>query len=98
MTGMAEYIEKEKILDAVNGCGIAAIAVYHRIKNLPAANVRENVKGEWMKFRNDYNGTLKTDEWYGPIFVCSVCGEEMLGTPNYCPNCGAEMRGGNDGE
>ena len=58
----------------------------------PTADVRENVKGEWiekkpMNFGKCVNGL-------GSIFKCSVCGEEIsCCTTNYCPNCGADMRG-----
>lgn len=57
----------------------------------PTADVRENVKGEWierkpMNFGKCVNG-------FGSIFRCSVCGEEIsCCTTNYCPNCGADMR------
>ena len=58
----------------------------------PTADVRENVRGEWiekkpMNFGKCVNGL-------GSIFKCSVCGEEIsCCTTNYCPNCGADMRG-----
>ena len=61
--------------------------------DIEPADVRENVKGEWiekkpMNFGKCINGL-------GSIFKCSVCGEEILCcTTNYCPNCGADMRGG----
>lgn len=55
---------------------------------------REN--GKWIEH----------DDWYGVYYECSVCKEPFTlidGTPqdnlyNFCPNCGAEMRGENDGE
>ncbi len=65
----------------------------NEISELPSADVRENVTGEWiekkpMNFGKCVNGL-------GSIFKCSVCGEEILCcTTNYCPNCGADMRGG----
>lgn len=58
----------------------------------PTADVRENVNGEWierkpMNFGKCVNGL-------GSIFICSVCGEEIsCCTTNFCPNCGADMRG-----
>lgn len=55
----------------------------------------EAVQGEWIE-REDWNG----DNYYD----CSVCGESFVlydGTPSmnlyhYCPNCGADMRGGKE--
>ncbi len=40
------------------------------------------------------------DEWidkgHGNIYACSKCGDMWLGVGgyNFCPNCGADMRGG----
>lgn len=55
-------------------------------KNEPSADVRENVRGEW-EYDDDYI------EW-----SCSNCGivvEDELEKPryNFCPYCGADMRG-----
>lgn len=69
------------------------------LSKAPAADVRENVKGEWLPHPNkDFR------EWD----VCSACGvgckrrEYGLGIAGmeymteynypYCPNCGADMR------
>ena len=57
----------------------------------PAADVRENVRGEWVR---------QDDGWCGDYYECSVCKEPFTlidGTPqdnlyNFCPNCGADMR------
>lgn len=62
------------------------------ISDLPAADVAEVVHGRWIKdnfLSDDVNNAEK----------CSQCGE-LIGwfgnLPNYCPNCGAKMDGGND--
>ena len=55
-----------------------------RIKALPSADA---VQGEW-KCMGDCGVT-----------ECDQCGwsiEEYVGDYNYCPNCGAKMKGGND--
>ena len=54
------------------------------------ADVRENVRGEWIKDTHDMAG-------YG-YFDCSVCGADFYEINGYsfCPNCGADMRGGNE--
>ena len=67
------------------------------LETLPIADVRENVRGEWI-----YDGEY--DEYADNIWKCSNCGHTWnfiggyLSHPldydaNYCPNCGAEMRG-----
>ena len=55
------------------------------IDTAPTADVRENVRGEWIDI-NDENAPINC--------ACSVCGAgiDYRGFANYCPNCGAEMR------
>mgnify|MGYP003318924139 CR=1 FL=1 len=46
----------------------------------------ERAKGEWLADTNEF------DEWY----CCSVCHKGLTmfdGTYDFCPNCGADMRG-----
>lgn len=66
----------------------ATKAIYCEIRNIvnemPTADVRENVKGEWIV--------------RGQNVYCSVCNQLSAYTwhgaskfSNYCPNCGARM-------
>ena len=49
----------------------------------PTADVRENVKGEWQQ--------KQIGKW---IYAhCSVCHTTHDAPTNFCPNCGADMRG-----
>lgn len=90
---MADYIERQAAVsrfeqlkeqadtlrDKLYLDGVMAV-----IDALPAANVRENVQGEW-KTNSDRPDTL----------ICSVCGagyDMWKHDPhNFCPNCGARM-------
>ena len=59
---------------------------------VPTVDVRENVKGKW---KIKYTG----DGWNDYIDVtCTNCGKTIKhGEPyNFCPNCGADMRGNNN--
>ena len=64
--------------------------VRESLKSVPAADVVERQKGKWEKIRDSYCA-----------WSCSVCKEiviampEQMGRPlyDYCPNCGADMRG-----
>lgn len=62
------------------------------LDRIPAADVAPVVHGQWIKddfLSDDVNNAEK----------CSQCGE-LIGwfgnLPNYCPNCGAKMDGGDD--
>lgn len=51
---------------------------------------REPKQGEWV-------ATDVTDEWYGLVYKCNLCGSEVIGgCDNYCPNCGVKMKGADD--
>ena len=52
------------------------------ISDIPSADVRENVRGEWIS-----TGFMEVK--------CSNCKETFheLESANFCPNCGAEMGG-----
>lgn len=49
----------------------------------PTADVRKNVRGEWLHISDGYCDVLK----------CSQCGKTTDSQSNFCPNCGADMRG-----
>lgn len=71
------------------GWHACTIAVDEAIRRTPTADVRENVKGKW---KIEYTG----DGWNDYIDVtCTNCGKTIKrGEPyNFCPNCGADMRG-----
>lgn len=53
--------------------------------DFPTADVRPVVRGEWMP---KWNSFFKQD-----VPACSNCGMSSVFKYNYCPNCGAEMRG-----
>lgn len=81
----------QTIADAlIYGC---ASGYAEMIKNIPAANVRENVRGEWVK-----ETPQEITIWGGTKVImykehCSNCGEKPTDKNwNFCPHCGADMR------
>jgi Fe-S oxidoreductase len=64
------------------------------VKDVPAADVVEERHGEWVKNKSEF-------------YVCSECDTTCPydvnddgfwdWTCHYCPNCGADMRGGKNG-
>ncbi|MGN1368708.1 MAG: hypothetical protein ACI4WX_07565 [Aristaeellaceae bacterium] len=65
------------------------------IDNAPTIDAEPVRHGRWLY---NYYPTV----WYGhgepPEWVCSECEERAYNTYDYCPNCGAKMDGGKDGE
>lgn len=85
-----ELISKEEAMDAIRAIkevmltnGEVINALYH----VPTIESRQ--KGEW-----------RTSRVHGGIVKCDFCGFQWGsnegGKFNYCPNCGADMRGKND--
>ena len=64
---------------------------------------RERIKQSYEKGLNEglmYNKTQKKGYWKhcGPYIICSECNLwEKTEIKNYCPNCGADMRGDKNG-
>lgn len=54
------------------------------VDDADTADVRENVRGEWTM--------VDPDEYFLP-FVCSACNGHSENEYDFCPNCGADMRG-----
>ncbi len=75
------------------------------MSTVEAADVRENVKGRWVEVvdRTEMYDKEGVKTW-GMLFQCNQCGfvlnavEGHTGQYNYCPNCGADMRGDNNGK
>ena len=99
---MAKYIDSDVLLSEKHGCNrkdcsncdfftdgdswcqgkLFAVDVL----NAPAADVVERKNGKWE------------DRGHNNIYQCSVCGGLWMGIGGYrfCPNCGAQMIGGDD--
>lgn len=95
---MARYIDADALKDRVDRMWDSRQLTNTKHKTIielldgePTADVRENVRGKWL-------WGLAENGWAN--HVCSNCGwtkntdvHVMLGY-DYCPNCGAEMSGG----
>ncbi len=102
---MKEYIDRHAAIEALRGYfddqilwddkgSFVAECCEETINDVPTADVRENVKGEWIEY----------DSGYGIMaYRCSICGKTTLGAKQYdlygneyvyefCSHCGADMR------
>lgn len=99
---MSDLISRQSALDAIqkradiinsvySAFREGLIIAYSLVQETPSAEP-ERKKGEWIE---------QDDGWDGIYYECSECREAftlMDGTPtdnlyNFCPNCGADMRG-----
>lgn len=64
------------------------------IEAIPAADVQPVKHGHWIEEVREVGGFFKLYQTY---IHCSECGKEhysgTLPKPNFCDNCGADMRG-----
>nr|DAF37124.1 MAG TPA: DNA-directed RNA polymerase II subunit [Caudoviricetes sp.] len=97
---MAEYIDREEYCEKHCRCSNEYCDKEScPIWKAPAADVAPVVHGKWLRVDDDWN-SLTTIQ-------CPICSEEWcfetdddvsLLNYKYCPNCGAKMDGGNEGE
>ena len=86
---MSRYIDAYKIPyhDLSDGKGLCQVAFLEDIVKVPTADVRENVRGEWIEKHYTINCSVcKNCLWSGPYI-------DLVRKFNFCPNCGAYMRG-----
>ena len=103
---MSEYRKLEDIIKALrevyntpagHSTGLIALVYAAKtIEDLPAADVVERKRGEWGCERVDFSVAVSPGAYVISSPTCSVCGYHAIDATNYCPNCGAEMRGGKD--
>lgn len=88
---MTDYIEREAVLEAkalLSGLGVLdtkeqlalITSVLQAIEQAPASDVVPVVKGKWLK-----ENTIGV--------YCSACKDWSPTPKNFCPTCGADMRG-----
>ena len=131
---MSRYIDADELINKYRRCAgyennkfvsttwsNAFETIVDDLEEMPTADVRENVKGEWIdKYEPPFDVLAKGQSKY----VCSNCGWRTHNVPtegklvggygaeatraewvytkyedvfyNFCPNCGADMRGGSN--
>ena len=97
---MSDYISRVEARNCITGNEFRCRMI-QSLESIPSADVKENVHGEWIKIQrgdidfpesivcnkchceNSHLDFNEHDEPIGKIFIKS----------NFCPNCGADMRG-----
>ena len=76
---MEGYIKKDTLIKEASQDGAYGYIDIKQIEELPNEDVRENIKGKWIKHRYEWE--------------CSVCGRCELwmnaSVYEYCPHCGS---------
>ena len=80
---MDDYIKREALRDALYDADAITMNGVKILNQFPAADVAPVRHGRWKRCGKN-------------LGECSECGEVVAIRNNYCPNCGAEMRGCND--
>ena len=86
---MSDYISRQAAFEALAGWKISPIV----LDPVPSADVRENVRGEWIENNGRYGwhcNQCNKDNVYA--YITGNDGSHEL-QDNFCPNCGADMRG-----
>lgn len=86
---MTDYISRDSAIEAVHNhfdeggfnCYDDGQMMLDKIMDLPAAPVREVVRGRWISERCSACGEWAPSDGYG-----------WIRETKYCPNCGADMR------
>lgn len=88
---MGDYIERDKLLDEIEAAkengGMGAVVagtLLRYIKRAESIEVRPVVRGRWR--------WVGQDKW-NDCYECSQCGKMNTDNSNFCPNCGADMKG-----
>ncbi len=89
---MAEYIDKEFVIDTIEELKSKALPkalLFDHLKKVieifPTEDFAPVKHGEWEEIRDAYR---QLEGW-----MCKKCGRETKAKENYCPNCGAKMDG-----
>ena len=92
---MSRYIDADVLIDdLIHNRSFYPALVAGAIKNTPTADVVEVMHGHWIResFIDKHGDEMFTSP------KCSLCGNIETFRSKYCPECGAYMRGTNNGE
>ena len=82
---MSRYVDADALIELGLQDGAYEYISVQEVAKQPTADVRKNIYGEWIHDKSNWKYR----------FLCSKCGYKLIGEKptNFCPNCGADMRG-----
>lgn len=82
----------------VNDAADALEAVEKLVDGLQKLGIAELMpkEGEWFKYNNPNYSPFDDSGEY--LYQCNKCGKVVIQETNYCPNCGARMKGERNAE
>lgn len=98
---MARYIDADalKTIQSIQKADFNSIKTIRGwIDDAPTADVRENTKAKWQWLSSTYDRTPCEMSFYCSNCHCQVITHNMNPWEKFCPNCGADMRGGSEDE
>lgn len=83
---MGKHIDRAALFNSLSGAKTVE-EIFAAIQAAPAADVQEIRRGRWLpdEWITDREGVLRL------VVKCSICGGQVDGLVDYCPNCGAAM-------
>ena len=91
---MSDLIQKSELIEEVQkyfvNNSIHKNDLAEVIAKLPTVEAKPVVHGEWLRKNVQKSWGKSTN------LICSICGEKCWLEYDFCPNCGADMRGGNN--
>lgn len=90
MANEKRLIDANALIEQFDDCNFKGFVLKRLIEMQPTVDAVEVVHGRWINWGK--SGT-PTYENYGTCSVCHEDAEICTEHRNYCPNCGAKMRG-----
>ena len=95
VTGMAEYIEREALRDALYDADAITMSGVKILNQFPSADVTPVRHGRWICI-NKSHGEYECSVCHGVDSNCSdYYGTHVATEQEYCPSCGAVMEDAN---
>lgn len=95
---MNDYISRQAAIEAIKNDALGQ--VYYSKKEaieclnaVPAANVRPVVHGKWVKIYEDGEPAIEQHQIGVFCSKCMKIPKDRFTESEFCPNCGADMRG-----